>query len=305
MWLIITVISYFINAIVALVDKSLLVSSIPNPRVYAFYLGVLSAAILLLAPFIGFSIQVPYETIIFGILSGVTFTYGLYWFYKALGRFETARVVPAIGGLTPLFTFFIIYIFSRGQETFPISTIIAFSLLIFGSVLIVWEKGKFVNLESFKVSLVSAFFLSLSFVFSKYVYNVLPIWQGLMWKGIGCFLIAAVFFVIFPDIKKEVFKKQGKFSSKTAVIFFSNQGMGAVSGFLQNWAIALAPMIYISFINALQGVQYVFLLIVSVILCRKFPNFLKEESFGNSVFVKVFAVLLIIAGLGLLATNKL
>ena len=41
LWLIVAVCSYLILAVVLLVDKHLLVSSIPSPKVFAFYVGVL------------------------------------------------------------------------------------------------------------------------------------------------------------------------------------------------------------------------------------------------------------------------
>ena len=53
-WLLITLTSYLIFAVVFLIDKYLLVSSIRNPKVYAFYIGVLGIGGLLLIPFIDF-----------------------------------------------------------------------------------------------------------------------------------------------------------------------------------------------------------------------------------------------------------
>jgi hypothetical protein len=55
------------------------------------------------------------------------------------------------------------------------------------------------------------------------------------------------------------------------------------------------------FINALQGVQYVFLLIFAIILSFKLPKILKEEISREIIFQKVAAILLIGAGLILIA----
>ena len=69
----------------------------------------------------------------------------------------------------------------------------------------------------------------------------------------------------------------------------------------QNWAIFLAPLAFLAIINALQGVQYVFLLIFAVLLSLKFPQILKEEISREIIFQKVVAILLIGGGLVILA----
>jgi hypothetical protein len=295
MWLTVAILAYFILALVYLVDKYLLASSIPNPKVYVFYVGVLGGLAILLAPFVGFFVP-GIGQIILGIFTGASFIFGLFWFYKALGAFEASRVVPAVGGLTPLFTLLFAYILSGSKE---ISThiIFAFLLLISGSVLIVAEKRKFVNFSSFKISLVSAFFLSISFILLKYLYSALPFWTGFIWKSIGGVLAALCFFIIFPEVRKEIFKKQEKKSPKALVIFLGNQAMGAAGNILQNWAVALVPFIYVAFINAIQGVQYVFLFIFSVIISLRLPNFIKEEISKKTIFQKIIAILLIGTGL--------
>jgi hypothetical protein len=298
MWLAIAVLSYFMLALVFLVDKYLLVSSIPNPKVYVFYVGALGGLAVLIAPFVDFFVPEG-KQIVLGIFAGASFVLGLFWFYKALSRFEASRIVPAVGALTPIIAFIFVYFLYGATEISP-SVIIAFLLLVSGSVLIVAEKGKFVNLDSFKISLVAAFFLSLSVVLLKYLYLELPFWTAFIWKSIGGAVTAFCFFILFPEIKKEVFKKQEKKSPKTAVMFLGNQAMGAVANILQNWAVALVPFLYVAFINAVQGVQYVFLFVFSVIISLKYPNFIKEEISKRTIFQKVLAILAIAGGLAIM-----
>jgi len=76
--------------------------------------------------------------------------------------------------------------------------------------------------------------------------------------------------------------------------------LGAGANILQNWAIALAPLAFVAVISALQGVQYVFLLIFAVLLSLKSPQILKEEISRKILFQKVIAILLIAGGLTLL-----
>lgn len=299
-WLIIALSAYFLLAVVFLVDKYLLTSAIPNPKIYAFYVGTLGISALLLAPFTGFYLPEKSQLAL-SLLSGFFFVYGLFWFYKTLRLFEASRVVPAVGGLTPLFTLGLIYFFSAGRETLPPTGFLAFIFLIAGSILLNVRKEKSISLASLKFSALAAFFLSLSFVSVKYVYLNQPFWNGFIWRSVGGFLTAILFLFIFPEIKREILKKKEKSPKKTATVFLTNQAAGAAGNILQNWAIALAPLAYVPFVNALQGVQYVFLLILAVVVSFKFPEILKEEMSREIIFQKISAVLLMAAGLAILA----
>jgi len=312
LWLIIATSAYLILAIVFLVDKYLLVGPIPNPKVYTFYIGTLGILVLILAPFVGFSVPGARQ-IILSLLAGTLFIYGIFWLNYALRLFEASRVIPAIGGILPIFSFLLIYIFSGGKEIFTIWEFLAFILLIFGSVLIVYpkaekgggeqmffgyEKAK-ISLKSFRISVTAAFFLALSFVLAKYVYMVQPFWSGYIWIRIGGFL-GALSFIFSKEVREEILLKRVGFKKKTAVIFLSNQAAGASANILQNWAIALAPLVCVAIINALQGIQYVFLLIFTILLSLKFPQLLKEEISREILLQKIIAILLIGAGLALI-----
>ena len=299
-WLLVTISFYLILAVVFLVDKYLLTGSIPNPHVYTFYIGFLSISVLIFVPFVGFYIPTSSQ-IVLSLTSGAIFIYALFWFYKSLQLFEASRVIPAITGLVPLLTFGLVYIFSFGKEILSFPEIIAFILLIFGSFLITAEKGKFINSKSFKISVICAFLLSLSFVLLKYVYIGQPFWSGFIWTRIGSFLMAFCFFIFTKEVREEVFQKKVSFKKKTMGIFIANQAAGGGASILQNWAIALAPLSYVAIINALQGVQYAFLLIFTTLLSLKFPQILKEEISKGILFQKISAILLIGAGLVMLS----
>lgn len=299
-WLAVTIFAYFILAIIFLVDKYILVSSAINPKMYAFYVGLLGAASLLLVPFFGLYIPET-KGLVLALLAGAVFVYALSWFYKTLRVFEASRAVPAIGGLTPIFTFFLIYIISCGQEALSFSEMAAFILLIFGSVFISIRKDKLFTIESFKYSVVSAFLLSLSLVFAKYAYLEQTFWNGFIWRALGGTLVAIMFYLLSPEIRENAFKRGGRMSKKITVIFLSNQAGGALASVLQNWALFLAPLAYAPMIQALNGVQYAFILLFVIILSLKLPRLLKEEISGGALLQKVTAILLIGTGLYVLA----
>lgn len=302
-WFFVAVSAYFILAVVYLIDKYLLAGPIPNPKVYAFYVGILGLVALFLIPFVGFYYPGFFQVFL-AFLSGTSFIFSLFWFFKAIRLFEVSRIVPAVGGILPVFSYLLVFIFSWGKERFFLQEFFAFLLLVFGSVFIAYKPRSFSKkswAKSLPFSAAAAFFLALSFVLAKYVYLSLPFWTGYIWIRMGGGLAALIFLVFSSELKKELFEVKMGMQRKTTGIFLTNQAAGALSNILQNWSIALAPLAYVAIINALQGIQYVFLLVFAVLFSLKFPQLLKEEISREIILQKIVAILLIGAGLAILA----
>ncbi|MBX4191713.1 MAG: hypothetical protein KW804_02865, partial [Candidatus Doudnabacteria bacterium] len=84
---------------------------------------------------------------------------------------------------------------------------------------------------------------------------------------------------------------------KNVALYYSSRATGTVGGFLQNYAVSLGS---VSVVNALQGVQFVFLLILTSLLSIYFPKVLKEKISAEILTLKVTAIALISCGLYLL-----
>lgn len=298
-WIALALSAYFLFAAVFLVDKYLLIGPIVSPKIYTFYTGILRVLVVLLIPFIDFDFP-GFGQVVLSFFAGGFFVWGGFWFFKGLRLFEPSRIVPAIGGVLPVFIFLIVLTISSGKALPSILHIVALAVIIFGSVLISYERGKAVSLASLKTSLPSAFLLAVSFVFAKYVYLAQPFLQGFIWITLGGFF--AVLFLIFSrEVRQNLFRGGTKMTKNTMAIFVSNQAAGATANILQNWAVALAPLALVALVAALQGTQYVFLLGLAVLLSIKFPHILKEEISREVIFQKIIAILLIGGGLTLLA----
>ena len=77
-----------------------------------------------------------------------------------------------------------------------------------------------------------------------------------------------------------------------------SKGLSALAFISLNNAIFLGS---VSLVNALQGVQYVFLLMIALVLSKQFPQIIKEQISQGAVLQKIMAILLIALGLGILA----
>lgn len=291
LWLIIAISSYFLFAVVSLIDRYLLKGP-PNPKIYTFYVGVLGISVLVLAPFVGFSAP-NYFDIIFCLVCGAIYTFFLFSFFEGLERFEASRVVPAMVGFLPVFTFIFVYFLSGFKNVFGFKELFVFVLLILGGIIVSLDLSKKISFRSLKISVLMSLFLSLSFVLTKYIYLQLPFWTGFIWIRIGIFL-TSLFFLFIKDVRREIFSGLSSFNKKTSLVFVINQGIGAGAVVLQNLAVALAALVNLSIINALQGIQYIFLFVLSLL-------FLKEERNRQAIIPKIIAILLIGAGLVILA----
>jgi drug/metabolite transporter (DMT)-like permease len=224
-WLLVTISFYLILAVVFLVDKYLLVGLIPDAKVFTFYVGALGILSLVLAPFVGFRVP-DFFQIALAVFGGAVYIFALFWFYKSLQLFEASRVVPAVSGLVPLFTFGMVYVFSLGKEVPSLPKIAAFVLLILGTFLIIAEEQKFLNLKSLELSAICAFLLALSFVLFKYVYLAQPFWSGFIWTRIGGFLAALCFLFFGRGVRREIFQRKLRFEGKTTAMGFFSGASG-------------------------------------------------------------------------------
>ncbi|KKU94315.1 MAG: hypothetical protein UY26_C0002G0097 [Candidatus Jorgensenbacteria bacterium GW2011_GWA1_48_13] len=301
-WLWITIIAYAILGLVSVVDRYLLSGPLPNPRAYTFYVGSLGMLVFLLTPFFGLE-NLPLNLLGVAFLSGFLFVAALFFLYSGLNKFEASRVVPAMGGLVPIFTLLFSFFILRGGAVVGWDWL-AFVFLISGSIAITIERGKKITLPSLKFAAGAALFFALSFVFAKYVYLAASFWSPFVWMRVGGFIFAAGIFVFSADLRRMLFTKkirEPKERKKTTAVFLGNQVLGAGGSVLQSFAIFLAPALYVAFVNALEGLIYVFVLIYTAAISIFFPHLIEEIFTKKTAFQKAAATVLILVGIMILS----
>ena len=73
--------------------------------------------------------------------------------------------------------------------------------------------------------------------------------------------------------------------------------MAAAAFIMINWAISLGN---VALVSSLQGVQYIFLILLVLFLSAKHPKILKEELGGGVLIQKFLGIILISLGLYML-----
>jgi len=293
-WLITALFSYFLLGIVQVVDKYLLKNRIPHPKLYVFYIGILGMVGFLFAPF-GF-LKKP-DLVVFWVafFAGVFHILGLFWFYKGVKMFDVSIQAPVVGGLVALFTFGLSAFFKKTQPL-GFFEIVSFFLLLIGSFLITFKRKRSFSFESLKFASFSALFLAMFFVLMKILYLKHPFFSSILWSRIGAFG-ASVGFLVFKEVRRDILGGFKITKEKTWTILLPNQIVSALALILQNFAIKLAPFSYLGIVQALSGVQYVFLFLATLFLSFKFPQILKEEVSKKIIFQKVVSIILISIGI--------
>lgn len=307
-WLLLAIFSYFLLALTALGDKLLLsVSKLKEPGTYAFFIGIFGLVLFLGIPIFGFPTVSSPVIFLLAFISGAAFILALWPLFTALKKFQASTVIPATGGLQPIFSLFLGVIFLGTVALLSLSNFLALALLITGSVLITlgdkWQFSK----ECLGLVVFAAFLFALSFVLIKQVYLAESLWYGLLWSRLGGAFMALIFFLTIASVRHEILmssaamKKGDKFSSsKTGMVFLLIQAAGALAGLCQQASVYLAPASAIPIINALQGTQYVFLFLWAVVASKKYPKIFGEYFTVRSAFKKTAATFMIILGVALL-----
>jgi len=301
----IAIISYFLVGLEIILDKFLLSSKkISHPAIYTFYSGLLSlGALLIFSPF-GFH-KIGFSEMVFSLVAGLIFTYGILNLFFAINKSEASQVTPVIGAMVPLVTYLLSIIFL--DERLTNIQLIGVLALIVGGLLISFEfplkinKRKFFS--GFYNALLAGFLLAIAFTSFKHFYEQDNFTNVFIWTRIGLFLGALTLLAV-PAWRKVIinslkgFRKPKKEGVHTGFLFVFNKGLGGVGSVMTNYAISLGS---VTIVNALVSTEYLFILMLGIIFSVWFPNVFRERRDWKSIFGKIVAIILITLGVVLIS----
>ncbi|MGB4833701.1 MAG: hypothetical protein WBP40_01565 [Candidatus Moraniibacteriota bacterium] len=304
-WLTFALAGYFFNAVTALFDKFLLAGRIKEPVVYAFFVSVLSLFAIVLVPF-GYQ-PIPWQTMVVFVISGVLFLYGLVAFYNAVKRSEISRVAPLVGITISIIAGVASLAFGPAATlSFSPGHLLSLLLLLTGAFFIAFDLPLKKNDALMKSTLLAGALMALSLLFLKTGYrNNVDFVNGLLWSRMG-FIIGGFSLFIIPEYRRAILANTRGLSSSnrrdvtTGILFILNKIFGAAASFFLTYATFLGP---VTFIQALNGVQYAFVLILAIPLAFRYPKIFGEKLYFWDWFQKGVAVILIGLGMWLAVTQ--
>jgi len=296
-WFLLVILSSFFYAVVTVLNKFLLQQrATTRPLVFTFWLGILSVLTFVLAPFgLGWP---GLNAFLFDILVGIVYFVSILYFYEALDINEASRASSLTGGLTALIILFLSYGFLA--EKLTLAQLFAFFLLVAGGFLISVKKSRGEirgGMKGFWFLVLTIILSAVYWIMAKYVFDTQGFITGFVWSRLG-FVLAAVAILARPLWRRMIFSSERQLTFKLSSFFVSSKLLAAFGSLSIHLALSLGNA---ALVNALQGVQYVFLLIFAIFLSKRFPEFLEEKTSAGIIMQKIIAVLLIGGGLAILA----
>jgi drug/metabolite transporter (DMT)-like permease len=121
-----------------------------------------------------------------------------------------------------------------------------------------------------------------------------PFLGSFIWSRLGTFLATLVILMV-PEWRASITEHQRGVKKQSSMAFFlSVRFMAAMAFIMLNWAISLGN---VAMVNVLQGVQYVFLIIIVLFLSKVVPAIYNEEMGRDVVMQKLGGILLVSYGL--------
>jgi drug/metabolite transporter (DMT)-like permease len=297
LWLAIIISAHALYAIVYTADKFVVEKSITHPTVYAFLINIMGMGAIILWPFD--LKMLSGAEIIFALMAGVTFALGTAFLFHALHISSASRVPPLVGSTTAIFTLIIGYFFFNVQLTAGI--LAALILLIVGIFLIAVSHNHSNSHNKLPIYiLLTSILFALSTLSFEQIFATNSFIPGFIFTRIFGGLTALAFLMndnVRRDIKIELKRVRSKLQKIAPFIKL----LGAVANTLNAYAISLVGA---TIVNALVGLQYIFLIPVSYFINKKMPKIYKEEfKDKHQLFILSLSVICTAVGLVLLALN--
>lgn len=280
-WLAVAAISQIVLGSADVFDKLLLRRGFFDPRVYTFWLGFSGLFALVLLPF-GF-VVLPAKIILLALVAGAVFVLAIFALFFALHKGEASNVLPLVGGLTPVFTLFLSFLFLKSG--LGLGEILGFSLLVFGGVLLLGTEKKELRWTIASLVLASAVLYGLANVLIKLVFEQSPFVTGFIWIKMGGVLTVFVF-LLLPSFRSKVLAQSRESGARNYLLYYANRGYAAVGSLLMHGAIFLG---HPALVSATGSLKYAVVFMAAWI-------FLRERPRGKLLLIKAVSILFIILG---------
>lgn len=308
-WIALVVVAQFLNAVVSLVDKYIVTSpkALPHPFTYAFYISVLSAGSVVVYLFSWITLPIDgliipsfanvappnFFVLALAIGAGYTFFQALISLFTALRESDPSDVVPVVGAVSAAGTFALSWLFfettvSKGMFT-------GFLLLVLGTLLV--SHFRF-TLRTSMLVLHAGILYAMHYVIIKTLFIVTTFDNGFFWSRLAIAAVALLTLLVPTYYDKVMLGTKGT-QKKGGLLLLGNKVLAGLASILVLKAIEFGD---VSLVQALGGVQYVFLILLGALFgtrvlaangVEQAPRDLTQQAISVSVIVLGFFMLFV------------
>lgn len=295
MWLSLSIIGYVLLGVVFVMDKFILSKSVARPAVYAFYSTVPAFLAFFAWPF---GVQLPHGVdIVWAIASGLLFGLGMHTLFLAVKAGEASHINPFTGAVITIVTYALSAV-ALGEQLSR-AEIAGVMVLTLASVLLSYETSRVHHgwHAGYLWAILSGIAFAISLVIVKYFYEHYSFITGLVWTR-GTSGLYALLLLLFPSVRRALFKSRPRafktYGKRHALgLVLADKILSVIGIVLLHYAIAIGS---VTLVNALEGVQYVFMFILIYLSTRFFPRVFKEYFTKRELIIETIAIVLVAVG---------
>ncbi len=312
LWLTLVVVAQVFLAAVALIDKYIVSSEtvVLRPFTYTFWISILSSGSVLVfllgwlpIPVFVDGISIPtfenvqaltITTFALSLTTGYTFFTALLSMFTALKYSDASDVVPVVGAVNALATFFLGYYFF--DTSLPHNFLAGMLLLVAGTIL---TSGlRFTKQTMFSVFHAGIMF-GLHYVVLKELFEETNFDTGFFWSRMAIVAIALSMLLI-PYYYEKVMARTQRAKKRDSMLLIGNKLLGGIASIMMLMAVDMVDKSMVSLPQALGGLQYLFLLGFSVCCGRYISKDWGENVTFRDIVQKAVSIPLIVLGFFLL-----
>jgi len=293
-WLFLVLTTHFSWALSNIADKYILEHKFGNPYVYMLWTTLFGTSVFLLIPFVDFS-AFDARSLMFTVLGSMCFFAGGFPYAKAVQIEEVTRI-NVWWSLQPIFGIFIGFAF--GKYLAPAELAAVGILFVAAFLASLHAKKKVLSMSpALLLMMLSTFLFALYAAFLHEATQMVPFFSAFVVSTIVKVLIAwgIAFMPRFRQVQKKAFQQVNKSIVLWFVFIFITGNIGI---YLNHWALSLK---HASLVFAFEASQAIFIFIMAMLLHNINPALLQEEFDRENIMFKLFAIVLMIVGVLVLA----
>lgn len=291
-WVLLAAAGQFLNAIVAVIDKYVVTDkdAMPRPFVYAFYSCLITGSWVLVffagfipgLTLIGFptfaNIEVPSLTVVaLAFLAAYTFFFALVSLYNALAMADASDVMPVIGAVSALSSFGMTYLFL--EHSLAPNFIYGVLLLVIGTALV--SQVQFTR-KIVLYTIHGGLFFALHNIAMKGLFLETSFDDGFFWSRIAFFFFALSLLLV-PNYFEKIAGQTRQTNARTGFLLLQAKVLAGIAAFMLLKATDWGE---VSVVQALDGLKFVFILLIGFIVGRFTPHTAGENVFDFRTLIR-------------------
>src|SRR3989344_5410456 len=291
-WVALAIAAQFIYAVSVLIDRHIVVRAehIGRPIVYAFYVSLMSGFVVVIAPF-GFIGAPTAFVVLLSLAQAFAFVGAIFFLYSGLTVARASDVAPVVGAVSAITSLILASIWIDGDITSMLIPPVV--LLVAGTALI---SSFHFRRHALRDALLSGVLFGISILMAKLVYLQTDFIDGFFWTRTMS-IIAAGALLLVPAWRIAILRGGKHSSSGAKALVISNKVLAGIAGVMTALAVSMGS---VSIVNALAGLQFVFLFFFAYLFAEKMPLTAKAKTGSHGGWQTALGVSLIVLGLAII-----